>query len=48
MEGIAEFVGGKVLEELDTVEKQAVGRIVEMLEEKYGKTRLEQVNELVM
>ena len=45
--GLAEFVGGRVLEELDTVEKQAVERIVEMLEEKYGKTRLEQVEELV-
>ena len=40
--GLAEFVGGRLLEQLDTVEKQAVGRIVEMLEDKYGMERLDQ------
>ena len=45
--GLAEFVGGRVLEELDTVENQAVERLVEMLKDRYGKTRIEEVEELV-
>ena len=47
VEGLAEFVGGKVLEELDTVGKQTVARLVEMMKERYGRTRMEEVEELV-
>ena len=47
VDGLAEYVGGKVLEALDTVEKQTVRQLVEILKEKYGRTRLEEVEELV-
>ena len=29
--GLAEFVGGRILESLDTVEKQMVGQLVEVV-----------------
>ena len=35
------------MESLDTVEKQTVGQLVEILEEKYGRTRIKEVEDLV-
>ena len=46
--GLAEYVATYVLPVLDTVEKQTVQQIMDKLEERYGKTRLEQVEEMVM
>ena len=45
--GLAEFVGGRILECLDTVEKQTVTQLVEISKDKYRRARLEEVEELV-
>ena len=45
--GLAEFVGGRIMECLDTIEKQTVTQLVEMLKDKYGRTRSEEVEELI-
>ena len=41
IEGLAKYVEEHVIGKLDTIEKQKVKEIVELLKLKYGRTRLE-------
>merc|ERR1711867_316669 len=45
IEGLAKYVGDNVIGKLDTIEKQKVKEIVELLKLKYGRTRLEELME---
>ena len=45
IEGLAKYVGEHVIGRLDTIEKQKVKEIVELLKLKYGRTRLEELEE---
>ena len=45
--GLAEYVVVTILPTLDTVEKQTVKNLWDKLKEKYGRTRLEEVESLV-
>ena len=47
IEGLAKYVGEHVIGRLDTIEKQKVKEIVELLKLKYGRTRLEELEELM-
>ena len=47
IEGLAKYVGEHVIGKLDTIEKQKVKEIVELLKLKYGRTRLEELEELM-
>ena len=47
IEGLAKYVGEHVIGRLDTIEKQRVKEIVELLRLKYGRTRLEELEELM-
>ena len=46
--GLAKYVGEHILPVLDTVETQTVQQIVGILKRKYGKTRMEDLEDLVM
>ena len=48
VKGLAEYVAVYILPVLDTVEKQTVRQVYDKLKEKYGRTRMEEVEELVM
>merc|ERR1712115_24163 len=45
IEGLAKYVGEHVIGKLDTIEKQKVKEIIELLNFKYGRTRLEELEE---
>ena len=47
IEGLAQYVGEHVIGRLDTIEKQKVKEIVELLKLKYGRTRMEELEELM-
>ena len=47
IEGLAKYVGEHVIGRLDTIEKQKVKEIVELLKLKYGRTRIEDLEELM-
>ena len=47
IEGLAKYVGGHVITRLDTIEKQKVKEIVDLLKLKYGRTRIEELEELM-
>ena len=44
---MAEYVAVMILPVLDTVEKQTIKNLYKMLNDKYGKTRIEELEELV-
>ena len=47
IEGLAKYVGEHVITRLDTIEKQKVKEIVDLLKLKYGRTRIEELEELM-
>ena len=47
IEGLALYIGEHVVGKLDTIEKQKVKEIIELLDLKYGRTRLEELEELM-
>merc|ERR1711867_169105 len=47
IEGLAKYIGEHVVRKLDTIEKQTVKEIIELLSLKYGRTRLEELEELM-
>ena len=47
IEGLAKYVGEHVIGKLDTIEKQKVKEIIKLLNIKYGRTRLEELEELM-
>ena len=47
IEGLAKYVGEHVITRLDTIEKQKVKEIVDLLKFKYGRTRIEELEELM-
>ena len=47
IEGLAKYVGEHIIGKLDTIEKQKVKEIIELLNIKYGRTRLEELEELM-
>merc|ERR1711867_319619 len=46
IEGLAKYIGEHVVGKLDTIEKQKVKEIIELLDLKYGRTRVEELEEL--
>ena len=48
IKGLEKFVSEHVLTTLSTPEKQKVKKIIACLEERYGRTRLEKIEELVL
>merc|ERR1711867_166827 len=47
IEGLAQYVGEHVIPKLDTIEKHTVREIVKLLKLKYGRTRIEELEELM-
>merc|ERR1712082_144453 len=47
IEGLAMYIGEHVVGKLDTIEKQTVKELIELLDRKYGRTRLEELEELM-
>merc|ERR1711867_411885 len=47
IEGLAKNVGEHVITRLDTIEKQKVKEIVDLLNLKYGRTRIKELEELM-
>ena len=47
IEGLAQYVGEHVIPKLDTIEKHTVREIVKLLNLKYGRTRIEELEELM-
>merc|ERR1711873_42736 len=47
IEGLAQYVGEHVIPKLDTIEKHTVIEIVNLLKLKYGRTRIEELEELM-
>ena len=47
MNGLEKYIGEHILPVLDTVETQTVMQIVGILKRKYGRTRMEELEELV-
>ena len=47
IEGLAKYIGEHVIPKLDTIEKQTVREIVKLLNLKYGRTRIEELEELM-
>ena len=45
--GLPKYVSEHVLTTLNTVEKQTIKEVVDCLKERFGRTRLEQIEELV-
>ena len=47
IDGLAKYVGEHILTRLDMVEKQKVKEVTELLGVKYGRTRIEELEELM-
>merc|ERR1712133_294413 len=47
IEGLALYIREHVVGKLDTIEKQTVKELIELLDIKYGRTRLEELEELM-
>merc|ERR1712115_675425 len=47
IEGLSLYIGEHVVGKLDTVEKQTVKGLIELLKTKYGRTRLEELEEIM-
>merc|ERR1711895_125494 len=47
IEGLAKYVGEHVIARLDTIEKEKVKEIVDLLKLKYGRKRIEELEELM-
>ena len=47
IEGLALYIGEHVVGKLDTIEKQTVKELIELLNTKYGRTRLEELEEIM-
>ena len=47
IEGLVKYVGEHVIARLDTIEKQNVKEITDLLKLKYGRTRIEELEELM-
>merc|ERR1711867_310119 len=47
IEGLTKYIGEHVVGKLDTIEKQNVKEIIELLDLKYGRTRLEELEKLM-
>ena len=47
IEGLAVYIGEHVIEKLDTIEKQTVKNLVDLLDIKFGRTRLEELEEMM-
>merc|ERR1712120_85644 len=47
IEGLSLYIGEHVVGKLDTVEKQTVKGLIDLLKTKYGRTRLEELEELM-
>merc|ERR1712243_401373 len=47
IEGLAQYVGEHVIPKLDTIEKHKVAEITKLLKLKYGRTRIEELEELM-
>merc|ERR1712112_399306 len=47
IEGLAEYIGEHVIEKLDTLEKQTVKNLMDLLDIKFGRTRLEELEEMM-
>ena len=47
IDGLAKYVGEHILTRLDTVQKQKVKEVTELLRVKYGRTRIEELEELM-
>ena len=47
IEGLARYIGEHVVGKLDTIEKQTVKDLIQLLDIKYGRTRLEELEELM-
>merc|ERR1711889_36537 len=47
IEGLAEYVGEHLIPKLDTIEKHTVIEIVKLLKLKYGRTRIEELEEFM-
>merc|ERR1712115_280911 len=47
IEGLALYIGEQVVGKLDTIEKQTVKELIELLNTKYGRTRLEELEEIM-
>merc|ERR1712098_54115 len=47
IEGLALYIGEHVVGKLDTIEKQIVKELIELLNTKYGRTRLEELEEII-
>merc|ERR1712101_9526 len=47
IEGLSLYIGEHVVRKLDTVEKQTVKGLLELLNTKYGRTRLEELEEIM-
>merc|ERR1712115_121174 len=48
IEGLSLYIGEHIVGKLDTVEKQTVKGLIELLKTKYGRTRQEELEELMM
>merc|ERR1712237_221465 len=47
IEGLSKYIGDHVVGKLDTIDKQTVKNLIELLDIKYGRTRLEELEELM-
>ena len=47
IKGLGKYVGEMILTKLDTVENQKVKDIIELLKLRYGRTRIEELEELM-
>merc|ERR1712080_252196 len=47
IEGLAKYMGEHVVGKLDTIEKQTIKGLMELLDTQYGRTRLEELEELM-
>ena len=47
IEGLAKYIGEHVIPKLDTIEKHKVKEITDLLKLKYGRTRIEELEELM-
>merc|ERR1711867_366891 len=47
IEGLAQYIGEHVIPKLDTIEKHTVIEIAKLLKLKYGRTRTEELEELI-
>ena len=48
IKGLGKYVGEHILKALNTVETQTVAQVVAILKRKYGRTRMENLEELIM